>query len=89
MADTMAAVCEAQMAETRRLCADTLDHYAKLLRERAERDRAFKAARGWEGEGSTPTDLAQDASSPGLFRGSPGEGAPSAREPRDKSGDDV
>lgn len=51
MAETMTAVCAAQVAETQRLCTATLDHYATLLAERAERDRAFKVERGWLPDG--------------------------------------
>ncbi|MEZ5666382.1 MAG: hypothetical protein R3F55_02905 [Alphaproteobacteria bacterium] len=48
MLDCMGALREARIAETRHLFAETLDHYATLLRERAERDRRFRADRWGE-----------------------------------------
>lgn len=46
MPEAMAALEAAEIAAVRSRFAATLEHYATLLRERAERDRRFRAARG-------------------------------------------
>lgn len=48
MPETMAALEAAEVAAVRARFAGTLDHYATLLSERAERDRRFRETRGFD-----------------------------------------
>lgn len=47
MPETMAALETAEIAAVRARFGETLDHYATLLSERAERDRRFRETRGF------------------------------------------